>query len=161
MPPYEPIEKRLWDNVDKTSSPIGCWEWRGFVNPSGYGHIYWKTRPHRVHRVSWMLLRGPIPEDKQLDHLCRNRICVNPEHLEVVTAKENTRRGFSPSGMRARQTHCIRGHSLSGDNLYHKNVGTRVERHCRQCDRDRCRRWYMANREHCLKYAEDYRNGRI
>ena len=70
-----------------------------------------------AHRFSYETLVGPIPEGKILDHLCRVRMCVNPDHLDVVTHGENLRRGFGTTGLRARQTHCIRGHELSGRNV--------------------------------------------
>lgn len=142
------IDDRLWENVDKTSNPKGCWEWRGFTAPSGYGHIHWKTRPHRVHRVSWELLRGLIPDGMYMDHLCRNKICVNPEHLEIVTPRENVIRGISPAALRSKQAHCIRGHLLAGENLYLKKGVHGIERQCRECGRERCRRWKSENPSH-------------
>jgi hypothetical protein len=71
-----------------------------------------------MHRYAYEALVGPIPDGKQIDHLCRNRACCNPEHLEPVTIQENIRRGEGPQAINARKTHCIRGHALSGDNLY-------------------------------------------
>ena len=81
-----------------------------------------------------------------LDHLCRNTICVNPDHLEIVTPRENVLRGFGPTAIKARQTHCKKVlHPLSGDNLYLKNGKNGVERHCRECERVRSLKWKADN----------------
>lgn len=90
-----PLEERLWAKVDK-DGPNGCWLWMGGRTPLGYGHVSvetpegWRTR--RVHRVTYELLVGPIPEGLTLDHLCRTPACCNPDHLEPVTVAENLRR---------------------------------------------------------------------
>ncbi len=79
-------------------SPHECWLWTGFISNSGYGRIGTYGEPMKVgyaHRVSWELLRGPIPEGFEVDHLCRNRWCVNPDHLEPVPPEENIRRAFA------------------------------------------------------------------
>jgi hypothetical protein len=96
----------------------------GYYHPPGTG-----PRNVRAHRYVYERLVGPIPAGMTLDHLCRNRACVNPAHLEPVTGPENTRRAV------ALQTHCLRGHPLSGPNLYCRNG----RRHCREC-RSRKRR---------------------
>ena len=84
-----------------------------------------------VQGVSYELHVGPIPKGLTVDHTCRNRRCVNPNHMEIVTQKENNARGNSPSAINARKTHCKRGHPFSGDNLY-VDPG-RQSRHCRAC----------------------------
>lgn len=70
-----------------------CWVWNGRLDKDGYARAYYNKRDERVHRVMYEMLVGPIRKGKFLDHLCRNRVCVNPEHLEPVTSKVNTRRG--------------------------------------------------------------------
>lgn len=130
-----PLINRFWTKVDKTDN---CWNWVGQIHHTGYGVIYLSRAeckdPNRrlrlVHRVAYELLEGPIPEGLTLDHLCRNRRCVNPKHLEPVTVVENVMRGFSPNAIRARRTHCCKGHPLTGYNLIIKPFGYR---NCRIC----------------------------
>ena len=108
MRPTTPIDIRLWSRVDKNTAS-GCWEWQGPLHETGYGLIGAGGRGGailRTHRVSYELLVGPIPEDLHLDHLCKNRKCCNPDHLEAVTQAENNRRAFED------HTHCPRGHVL-------------------------------------------------
>lgn len=71
--------------------PDGCWNWRKALTTAGYGHFF-MGRYYQAHRIVFIRYRGPVPDDRQLDHLCRNRRCVNPDHLEVVTQSENIRR---------------------------------------------------------------------
>lgn len=112
----------------------GCWEWTGGRYPKGYGQ-FWdqqQNRDRRAHRWSYEWFIGPIPDELQIDHLCRNRCCVNPTHLEPVTARENTRRGESIAGHYGRQTHCNRGHPFDAINTYRSKGGRRT---CRECVR--------------------------
>jgi hypothetical protein len=86
----------FWYNV---TAGDGCWRWGGATTPKGYGVFTTRQRESRrraylAHRTAWELLRGPIEDGRQLDHLCRNRWCVNPDHLEPVTCRENIRRGL-------------------------------------------------------------------
>lgn len=118
-----------------------CWVWTGYVHPSGYA---W-ARPPRgtrgaswfVHRFAYEAVNGPVPRGLVLDHLCRVRACIRPDHLEPVTSGENCRRGIGPAALNARKTHCRRGHSLAGDNLLLWSDG---RRRCAVCTRD----WYAA-----------------
>jgi hypothetical protein len=126
---------RFMSKVEKTKS---CWIWLGsHVTKEEYGRFWLQGKTVNAHRASWILFKGMIPEDKQIDHLCRNRRCVNPDHLEVVEQKENILRGESLSAKRARQTHCVHGHELSGPNLYIRHGGGR---RCRKCARLRMRK---------------------
>lgn len=106
----------------------GCWHWTGCVNAAGYGRFKFQGRVQQAHRVAYELLVDVIPEGLQLDHLCRNRSCVNPEHLEPVTQRVNILRGEGRGAKEARQTHCIRGHSLA--DAYRDKRG---KRRCRPC----------------------------
>lgn len=87
--------QRFWAKVDKLSSP--CWIWRGGLNDHGYGRFRAKRGGayinSRAHRIAYWLIRGKLPRGKVLDHLCRNRACVNPDHLELVSQTVNARRG--------------------------------------------------------------------
>ena len=101
-------------------APSGCWLWTGSIRDDGYGVTGIMGQPRLAHRLVYELERGDIPRGMVLDHLCRVRRCVNPDHLEVVTIAENTRRGTGAELARAHQlakTHCKRGHPLSGDNI--------------------------------------------
>lgn len=127
-----PFEERLWERVDKVSSEAGCWLWTGALVAGGYGTVSRNMKMLRVHRVTYELLVGPIPAGLQLDHLCRNRACCNPGHLEPVTAKENFRRGESPAARMIRENVCRRGHEMTEENTYRPPSGERI---CRACAR--------------------------
>lgn len=106
-PPATPAIERLWPKVD-VGHPLGCWEWNGGTTADGYGQTTEKTPDGRrriyVHRLAYEHLLGPIPEGLVIDHLCRNTLCVNPDHLEPVTIAENVRRGRAVEVSRARAT---------------------------------------------------------
>lgn len=126
---------RMNDEIDvwsKTLVTEGCWEWIGCIDTSGYGRLSWQKRLQLAHRVMYELRKGPIPAGLTLDHLCRNPSCVNPEHLEPVTHRENVLRGAGATAKHARQTHCVRGHELVGHNLIIESYGGR---RCRECKR--------------------------
>ncbi len=110
-----------------------CWQWMGSLACEGYGRIRADGRDIFVHRWSFEHFVGPIPEGMQVDHLCRNRGCVNPHHLEIVDLVENVMRGESPQAVNARKTHCIRGHEFTPENTYVDAKG----RSCRACRRER------------------------
>lgn len=120
----------------RINESTNCWEWIGAMRADGYG-MAWvieQKKQLRAHRVVYELLVHKIDGKKVIDHLCRNKRCVNPSHLEEVTSKENTLRGVSTVVSKNKQTHCVHGHELSGTNLYiHKQRGTR---HCRQCSKE-------------------------
>jgi hypothetical protein len=115
-------EERYWSKVSRGD---GCWLWIAATSTGGYGRIQWGGRVLQAHRVSYELLVGPIPEGLELDHLCRNRACVNPTHLEPVTTRVNLLRGEGMSARHARATACPKGHDLSGDNVRIRPTGGR------------------------------------
>lgn len=105
----------------------GCWMWRGDLSDSGYGMFWGPDRRYVIaHRWAYAHFIGQIPAEHQIDHLCRERRCVNPDHLEAVSAQENVRR------QRARVTHCPQGHAYAGENLVQPKRGGRA---CRTCMR--------------------------
>lgn len=115
----------------------GCWVWTAATSSNGYGKFGIGPRVLLTHRVSFELLRGPIPLGMQLDHVCRVKTCVNPAHLEPVTTQENTRR------YRETVTHCARGHAFSGENVFLRNCGRYLKRCCRICQRQSGRDSYV------------------
>lgn len=124
------MHSRFWAKVRKDPS-TGCWEWTAATS-DGYGHFAVKKGDIRAaHRVAWEMLRGPVPDGLHIDHLCRNRACVNPDHMEPVSCRTNILRGIGPSARHAIKTHCPQGHEYSPDNTYHY----RGQRHCRACRR--------------------------
>ena len=131
---------KFWASIDTSGGMDACWPWMGWrTTRQGYGLFYIQRKGVRAHRISYELAHGVPPNPRlTIDHLCRNTACVNPAHLELVTSRENTLRGFGPTARHARQTECKRGHPLSGDNLRITVKG----RQCRTCDRflDRRRR---------------------
>lgn len=131
-----PESERFWPKVDLNGDG-GCWLWTAYCDPQGYprfGVGITSEGTRRVvyaHRWAYESLVGPIPAGLQLDHLCRVRNCVNPNHLEPVTGRENHARGS-----KAMQTHCINGHEFTVENTYVRKNGCRT---CRACKRERAR----------------------
>ena len=117
-------------------TPSGCWEWAGWHNHKGYGMFWFEGRDQPAHRVSYTLSVGEIPAGLDLDHLCRNRGCVNPAHLEPVTRGENLLRGDTFNARNAAKTECPKGHPYDDKNTYTTRKGGRS---CRTCHRERMR----------------------
>lgn len=126
-PRSKSLTEHLWPRIEKRDE--GCWIWTGALNAAGYGHIGHRTQVFRVHRVVYEMLVGPIPEGQVLDHLCRNRACCNPKHLEAVTVQTNNRRGDHQSFVVLRTGKCARGlHSMA-----EATVRPNGSRYCRAC----------------------------
>ena len=142
--------RRFWAKVDKRRGPIWngsrCWIWTGSVSHTGskdkpvyYGQIRIDGRRQGVHRLAFELAKGPIPKGLTIDHLCRNTLCVNPDHLEAVTQRINGMRGTSMSAQHAKKTHCPQGHPYDLFNTYRPARGGRQ---CRTCiTAQSSRRW--------------------
>lgn len=145
------LEERFWEKVDKGDG-TGCWVWTEGLS-HGYGQIIVmrgkRGHPVRAHRMAWEMLRGPIPDGLDLDHLCHtrdqtcrggdgcpHRRCVNPAHLEVVTNEVNISRGQWPSAVNARKEFCIRRHEFTPANTYRPPKRPHT-RQCKECARMR------------------------
>lgn len=144
FPPGMAIPRLMLQKVlskHRKDPETGCWVWTDALNTNGYG-VVWdpeKKRQLKAHRVAYEELVGPIPDALTLDHLCRNRACINPAHTEPVSRGENVLRGAAPTATRARQTHCIHGHELSGSNLWVDPKSG--HRKCKRCSADRMRQF--------------------
>lgn len=124
------LRDRFMMKVD-LEGPNGCWLWLASQS-RGYGQINVGGVPQKAYRVAWELFRGPIPAGMSIDHLCRQPLCVNPDHLEVVTLAENTRRQLAAIGHpNALKTHCRNGHPYDDENTRFVNGVHRVCRICR------------------------------
>ncbi len=125
-------ETDFWVKVDK-EAPNGCWQWLG--TQSGKGYAQWHIRGRRimVHRYAYEVIVGSIPEGLIIDHLCRNRSCVNTDHMELVTQQENILRGIGLAAKESIATHCPQGHPYDEKNTY----VYQGRRYCRACGRER------------------------
>lgn len=135
----------------------GCWLWDARTTPNGYGqaHINERKRTMVIHKALYELERGPVPAGLQLDHKCRVRNCVNPDHVEPVTCSENNRRGLNPSIVMARNkaiTHCPQGHEFTPENtIMYRAKGKKSEsRYCRACKKIHNKTYRIRQREMAL-----------
>ena len=121
-------------------APSGCWEYTGHLR-KGYGIFSLEGKSKQAHRVMYELMRDEIlSSDVELDHLCKNHPCVNPDHVEKVSGKVNTLRGMGPTAVNARKTHCINGHELTVENTYVRpDDGARDCRACAKAQQDKYR----------------------
>ena len=125
LPPQPTPQERFWAKVQQGDG--GCWLWTGATS-SGYGAVRWNGRREPAHRIAYELMVSDIPDGLILDHLCRNRPCVNPYHLDPVTVAVNNYRGFGWSGLNLRVMSCPQGHPYDDENTY-----ARIDRNGREC----------------------------
>lgn len=137
----ERSSRRLLEKIAQAERVGDCLRWPGAPDSEGYGRFYFGQEECRAHRAVYELLKGPIPDKLQIDHLCRNRWCIQAEHLEAVTARENVLRGQGTAAINARKTHCPRGHAYTPENIKRNGKHGRNCRICRNiAERDRKRR---------------------
>jgi hypothetical protein len=127
------LVERLWLRLE-VEPTTQCWIWARH-KAGGYGRIRFQGRMESVHRVVWWLLRGPLPEDLEPDHLCRNKACANPDHLDFVTHRTNVQRGEAGK-FKSGRTHCKWGHPFDKENTRIRANGGRA---CKECMRKRAR----------------------
>jgi hypothetical protein len=139
MPTIDVMD-RFWAKV-LIDAETDCWNWNASTDHGGYGQFWADGRLHIAHRWSFEHFQDKIPSGLDVDHLCRNRACVNPAHLEPVTRSVNLRRGVSAQ---ASKTHCKYGHEFTPENT--KRLPASGYRMCRRCIRERARRYYEASR---------------
>jgi hypothetical protein len=120
--------ERLLSNISVDAN--GCWNWGLTIDNQGYGRIGLKQKKGLAHRIAYQELVGPIPDGLVLDHLCRNRKCCNPSHLEPVSNRENILRGTSQSAINSAKVCCTNGHEFDAGNTRYDKLG---KRHCRKC----------------------------
>ncbi|MFG0329862.1 MAG: HNH endonuclease signature motif containing protein [Phycisphaerales bacterium] len=137
-PRHEGDIDRFVDKIDFTDD--GCWNWTASVNSDGYGQFRAGDEKRFAHRVVYEWFVRPLDPDLTLDHLCRNRACVNPDHLEEISLKENLRRGDAFI-VNARKTHCPQGHPYDRLDL---RTG---QRKCRRCQTAAQRRYKIRQQE--------------
>lgn len=125
--------ERFWDKVEVNGTD--CWPWLASLKDTGYGQFRYNGRVRPAHRFAYELIIGPIPAGLVIDHLCRNRTCVNPLHLEPVTNEENIRRGLFRVNRPKPKTHCPSGHPYDEQNTVIRTSNGYGYRVCRTCER--------------------------
>lgn len=148
---------RVKSNIDKIMRRVmisehsfnetPCWIWTGKTSREGYGVISINNKRRRAHRYAWEYFNGVLKKELVIDHLCKNRNCVNILHLEPVPNTENVLRGNSPPAQNLRKTHCNNGHIFDEKNTWLDKHGYR---HCRRCKYER-----MAKHPWKNKYVAD------
>ena len=157
LPKLTTLKERFFSKVDKQPGEDGCWVWTADLDVGGYGRFWWDADVGVVatHIVCWTLLKGRIPPDAVLDHLCKNRACCRPEHLQPITQRENTMRGAGITAQNARLQSCRKGHPFTPENTY-RPPGTN-SRQCRECMRAATRRFHASHPGRVVQRMRHYR----
>lgn len=142
--PVKTTTEKFLSHVSMDADANACWRWLGATTTGGYGVFArgsgrGKTSNTTAHRIAYELYVGPIPDQHEVDHLCKNPICVNPRHLEAVTAQENNRRSDSLSARNMRKTCCPIGHPYSEHGYTNPTTG---KRRCRTCSNAKALAYY-------------------
>lgn len=145
------LNNRFWSKVKK---PDICWDWTACTFPDGYGLFRLNGKNKLAHRLSYEQFKGEIPKELQIDHLCRNRKCVNPDHLEAVTSRENNMRGIGAAAVNSKKTHCVRGHEFTVQNTIIKIRKYGQTRECRICHNVKNNKYYHKKRLQFLRERE-------
>jgi|SRR3972149_2925249 len=140
---------RFWSKVDLGE---GCWLWTGALFASGYGCFFYDGRVQPAHRWAYEQVNGPVPNGKEIDHLCRTRNCVRADHLEAVSHRTNCQRGDVGLNQTSK-THCRQGHPYTGHNLVVRKNGNRL---CRTCQYAVLVRWRQRNKERYNMKQREY-----
>lgn len=142
---FERFLRKIDASTGKEWNGTPCWIWTSAKNPNGYGMLSVRLKSQLAHRVSFSLFHGEHQHGLELDHLCRNRDCVNADHMEPVTHRENCLRGAAPkidrkiNCAKSKITHCPRGHEYTtGNTLTHRHPNRADSRECRECNRVSC-----------------------
>lgn len=144
-----PVIERFLAKISISSS--GCWEWTAAINRYGYGRFDPKEKSLFAHRFIYEYYYGSISSELTIDHLCRNRACSNPLHLEQVTTKVNVLRGIGITAMNARKTHCPQGHEYDNENTYRYIFRGKHSRRCKECVKNRQEIYQLKNPERFKK----------
>jgi hypothetical protein len=148
--PPTPAIDRFTVKIQKL--PNGCWKWIAHLDTDGYGRFYWNgNRNGFAHQFSYEYFNGPLDKALTVDHMCRNRWCVNPAHLRQITNLENVMIGVGVGAKNARKTVCPLGHTYSTENTYYDKLGYRGCKICRKMITK------AHNKIHGARYAKNYR----